>query len=106
MNYGPDHDPMENLRNGDAATLVYARGRDYRDVLKGDLNRSHPVSPQGKGWRSRYLSRYGATDGKAAGARAGLGWQGKYTNLVSRSSLMAFSGVILTAADWAGRQCR
>ena len=36
MNYGPDHNPMENLSARTAGNIsVYARGRDYHDVLKG-----------------------------------------------------------------------
>ena len=38
MNYGPDHNPMDNLRHPDRGNIsVYARGRDYHDVIKGKL---------------------------------------------------------------------
>ena len=38
MNYGPDHDPMENISKTDCGNIsVYARGKDYHDVIKGKL---------------------------------------------------------------------
>ena len=38
MNYGPDHDPMDNLAVKSAGNIsVYARGRDYHDLVKGKL---------------------------------------------------------------------
>ena len=38
FNYGPDHDPMDNLSRSEIGNIsVYARGRDYHDIMKGRL---------------------------------------------------------------------
>ena len=98
MNYGPDHNPMDNL----AATAhgnisVYARGKDYHDVIKGRL----------KQLASRFVAKSGAAVKvfvdtaplmeKPLAHQAGAGWQGKHTNLVSRAAgSWLFIGTILT----------
>ena len=101
MNYGPDHDPMDNLAaRGHGNVSVYARGRDYHDVIKGRL----------KQLASRFAARAGADVKvfvdtaplmeKPLAAQAGAGWQGKHTNLVSRDhGSWLFLGTILTTAD-------
>ena len=101
MNYGPDHDPMDNLTAASKANIsVYARGRDYHDVIKGKL----------KMLASKLVSRTGATVKvfvdtaplmeKPLAQQSGLGWQGKHTNLVSREiGSWFFIGAILTDAD-------
>jgi epoxyqueuosine reductase len=84
-NYGPPDDPLSAVnRRGYGAISVYARGRDYHDVLKKRLRAL-------AGWINR---TYGAevkvfvdtapVMEKPLAARAGVGWQGKHTNLVSR----------------------
>ena len=101
FNYGPEGDPLENLEATDCATIsVYARNRDYHDVIKGKL----------KELAGRFAVRAGADvkvfvdtapvmEKPLAGA-AGLGWQGKHTNLVSRSAgSWLFLGAIFTTAD-------
>ena len=86
MSYAPDGDPLATLALRDRGNVsVYARNRDYHDVLKGKL---------------KELAQWIATRPDAAGVKvfvdtapvmekplavlAGLGWQGKHTNLVSR----------------------
>jgi epoxyqueuosine reductase len=98
MNYGPDHDPMTNLDHKDCGNIsVYARGRDYHDVIKGRL----------KQFGSRFAAKTGAEIKvfvdtaplmeKPLAAQSGAGWQGKHTNLVSRDiGSWFFLGVILT----------
>ncbi|MEX0954848.1 MAG: tRNA epoxyqueuosine(34) reductase QueG [Rhizobiaceae bacterium] len=101
MNYGPDSDPMASLERTDRATIsVYARNRDYHDLIKGRL----------KEIAGRFASRSGAdvkvfvdtapVMEKPLAAAAGLGWQGKHTNLVSRElGSWLFLGVIFTTAE-------
>ena len=108
MNYGPASDPLENLDDkGLANVSVYARGRDYHDVIKGRLKTL-------AGWLVAEARRAG--DGaevkvfvdtapvmeKPLAEAAGLGWQGKHTNLVSRSfGSWLFLGSIFTTLDLA-----
>lgn len=101
MNYGPDEDPLPQLKRRDEASIsVYARNRDYHDVIKGRL----------KTMAGRFAAKSGADVKvfidtaplmeKPLAAQAGLGWQGKHTNLVSRSlGSWFFIGAIVTDAD-------
>jgi len=88
MNYGPDDSTLslDALEKRDCATIsVYAHNRDYHDVMKGRL----------KQVAGRFAARYSAqvkvfvdtapVMEKPLAAAAGLGWQGKHTNLVSRT---------------------
>ena len=116
LNYGPDEDPLALLGRPDRGAIsVYARHRDYHDVIKGKL----------KELAGRLVARAGTrADGrlhdakvfvdtaplmeKPLGEAAGLGWQGKHTNLVSRAfGSWLFLGSIATtiplAPDRAGR---
>jgi epoxyqueuosine reductase len=101
MNYGPDEDPMAALDKPDRGVIsVYARGRDYHDVIKGRLK-------QVAGWLHRaadaevkvFVDTAPLLEKPLAEA-AGIGWQGKHTNLVSqRFGSWLFLGSILTTAD-------
>jgi epoxyqueuosine reductase len=102
LNYGPDTDPLATLAQRDHATVsVYARNRDYHDVLKKRL---------------KALARWMVARWPAAGVKvfvdtapvaekplaqaAGLGWQGKHTNLVSRThGSWLFLGEVFTTLD-------
>ena len=101
MNYGPDHDPMDNLAATSAGNIsVYAQGKDYHDVIKGRL----------KSFSSKLIARLDKTNPtnvkvfvdtaplmeKPLAEKSGIGWQGKHTNLVSREfGSWLFLGVIL-----------
>ncbi|HMF68285.1 MAG TPA: tRNA epoxyqueuosine(34) reductase QueG [Phyllobacterium sp.] len=102
MNYGPDSDPLAILHHKDKAAIsVYAQNRDYHDIIKGKL----------KGVASRFAARATGEDlkvfvdtapvmEKPLAEAAGLGWQGKHTNLVSRShGSWLFLGTIFTTAE-------
>jgi len=101
MNYGPDHNPMDNLRHPDRGNIsVYARGRDYHDVIKGKLKQlASRFAARSKAQVKVFVDTAPLME-KPLAAQAGAGWQGKHTNLVSRSAgSWLFLGTILTDAD-------
>ncbi len=86
MNYGPESDPRAALDNRQAGTIsVYARHRDYHDVIKGRLKTlaGWLVSQAGEGEVKVFVDTAPVMEKPLAEA-AGLGWQGRHTNLVSR----------------------
>jgi epoxyqueuosine reductase len=100
MNYGPDHDPMDNLAATQAGNIsVYARGRDYHDVIKGKLKQLAGQFASRTGKAVKVFVDTAPLMEKPLAQKAGLGWQGKHTNLVSRTAgSWLFLGVILTDA--------
>ena len=101
MNYGPDHDPMDNIRQRDRGNIsVYARGRDYHDVVKGKLKQiANQFAARSKANVKVFVDTAPLME-KPLAAQAGAGWQGKHTNLVSRyGGSWLFLGTILTDAD-------
>lgn len=101
MNYGPEDNPLPQLQHKSEGTIsVYAQNRDYHDIIKGKL----------KTVAGRFASRNKAdvkvfvdtapVMEKPLAAQAGLGWQGKHTNLVSREfGSWLFLGSIFTDMD-------
>ena len=101
MNYGPDHNPLDNLKFSQSGNIsVYARGRDYHEVIKGKLKQlASQIASQLKTEVKVFVDTAPLME-KPLAAQAGLGWQGKHTNLVSREfGSWLFLGVILTAAQ-------
>ena len=99
LNYGPAEDPRASLDQPGAATVsVYARNRDYHDVLKKRLRRF-----------ATWLATWGDVKlfvdtapvlEKPLAQQAGLGWQGKHTNLVSREfGSWLFLGEVFTTLE-------
>ncbi len=83
--YTPDHDPLEALQRKDrAAVSVYAHGRDYHDIVKKRLKRLARWLIAEAGGEVKVFVDTAPVPEKALGQAAGLGWQGKHTNLVSR----------------------
>ncbi|MBD0272817.1 MAG: tRNA epoxyqueuosine(34) reductase QueG, partial [Acetobacteraceae bacterium] len=86
MSYAPDGDPLANLARPDRGGIsVYARNRDYHDLVKKRLKALGRWMAQR--WRGSELKVFVDTAPvmeKPLAQRAGLGWQGKHTNLVSR----------------------
>ncbi|MGX9965957.1 tRNA epoxyqueuosine(34) reductase QueG [Roseomonas sp. F4] len=104
LNYGPESDPMESLAWHDRGTIsVYARNRDYHDIVKKRLKALGQFMAQR--FKHQPLKVFVDTAPvmeKPLAQQAGLGWQGKHTNLVSRShGSWLFLGEIFTTLDLA-----
>ena len=100
-NYGPDGDPLATLTRSDRATIsVYARNRDYHDRIKKRLKRLARWIVEETGEDVKVFVDTAPVMEKPLAALAGLGWQGKHTNLVSRDvGSWAFLGAIFTTLD-------
>jgi epoxyqueuosine reductase len=104
LNYGPEADPLAALKRPAAGAIsVYARHRDYHDILKGKLKQlvaflvaaARPDQADVK----VFVDTAPLME-KPLAVLAGLGWQGKHTNLVSREfGSWLFLGAILTDLD-------
>ncbi len=101
MNYGPDEDPRALLSRRDrGAVSVYARNRDYHDVMKGRLKEIAGKLVSRAGGDVKVFVDTAPVMEKPLAAAAGLGWQGKHTNLVSRAhGSWLFLGSIFTTAE-------
>jgi epoxyqueuosine reductase len=101
QSYAPDNDPMHALANKDHAVIsIYAQGRDYHDVLKGKLKSLASLFAKASGAEVKVFVDTAPLMEKPLAAAAGLGWQGKHTNLVSRQhGSWLFLGAILTTAE-------
>jgi epoxyqueuosine reductase len=85
INYAPQQDPLALLDARDrGAVSVYAQGRDYHDTLKRRLKAlAHWIEGRWPGGLKLFVDTAPVME-KPLAERAGLGWQGKHTNLVSR----------------------
>ncbi|WP_374620319.1 tRNA epoxyqueuosine(34) reductase QueG [Devosia sp.] len=101
MNYGPDEDPLPLLARTDRANLsVYARNRDYHEVIKGRLKELAGLLRRRTGAEVKVFVDTAPLMEKPLAEAAGLGWQGKHTVLVSRElGSWLFLGAILTSAE-------
>jgi epoxyqueuosine reductase len=101
MNYGPDRDPLGILQRPDRGAIsVYARNRDYHDVVKGRLKTVAQKLAAASGQEVKVFVDTAPVMEKPLAEAAGIGWQGKHTNLVSRShGSWLFLGSIFSAAD-------
>jgi len=85
MNYGPDEDPLAGLARRERATIsVYARHRDYHDLIKGRLKQLAGRLHQDLGAAVKVFVDTAPVLEKPLAQQAGIGWQGKHSNLVSR----------------------
>ena len=90
FDYGPDEDPLSVTQIADVGAIsVYARGRDYHDVVKGKLKElANKLGARGRDLGLTFSAKVFVDTApvmeKPLAASAGLGWQGKHTNLVSR----------------------
>ncbi len=101
LSYAPAADPLEALkRPAHGAISVYAQGRDYHDLMKAKLKRLAQWLMETTGAEVRVFVDTAPLMEKPLAAAAGLGWQGKHTNLVSRyGGSWLFLGAILTQAE-------
>ncbi len=101
VNYGPDQDPLEILQQRSRGAIsVYAQGDDYHDVIKKRLKALARWLVAVTGAEVKVFVDTAAVMEKPLAQAAGLGWQGKHTNLVSREfGSWLFLGAIFTAAD-------
>ncbi len=101
MNYGPDSDPTVTLNDPEVGTIsVYARGRDYHDLMKGRLKELAGLLARDTEKDVKVFVDTAPLMEKPLAMAAGLGWQGKHTNLVSREfGSWLFIGSILSAAE-------
>lgn len=103
MNYGPPDDPLPQLADRSRGYLsVYARGDDYHDLIKGRLKELAGLIAARTGQDVKVFVDTAPLLEKPLAQRAGLGWQGKHTNVLSRDhGSWLFLGVILSAAELA-----
>jgi epoxyqueuosine reductase len=101
MNYGPDHDPRAVLVKRDRAAIsVYAQNRDYHDVMKGRLKEIAGRIVARTGGDVKVFVDTAPVMEKPLAEAAGIGWQGKHSNLVSREfGSWLFLGSIFTTAQ-------
>ena len=99
--YTPNADPLAGLETPDRGVIsVYARNRDYHDLVKKRLKRlARWLIAEGGGEVKVFVDTAPVPE-KALGQAAGLGWQGKHTNLVSRDlGNWFFIGSVFTTLD-------
>jgi epoxyqueuosine reductase len=101
LNYGPDEDPLAILaRRSKAAISVYAKGDDYHELIKKKLKEIARWLMAQAGGDVKVFVDTAAVMEKPLAASAGLGWQGKHTNLVSRQyGSWLFLGAIFTTLE-------
>ncbi len=101
--YAPAGDPLGMVGRPDRGTIsAYARGRDYHDVLKSRLRRLASWMAGEFACEVKLFVDTAPVMEKPLAARAGLGWQGKHTNLVSRDhGSWLFLGEVYTTLELA-----
>ncbi|MEQ1649991.1 MAG: tRNA epoxyqueuosine(34) reductase QueG [Hyphomicrobiaceae bacterium] len=102
INYAPAENPIAtNVAANRAVISAYARGRDYHDLVKKGLKRIARTLAEKSGADVKVFVDTAPLMEKPLAQAAGIGWQGKHTNLVSRHAggSWLFLGAILTTAD-------
>lgn len=101
--YAPEHDPMGVLAHPEKGAIsVYAQGRDYHDIVKKRLKRLARWLIEQEPCEVKVFVDTAPVPEKALAQAAGLGWQGKHTNVVSRDwGNWAFLGSVFTTLELA-----
>ena len=101
VNYGPDENPLAILQQRTRGAIsVYAQGDDYHDLIKKRLKALARWLVATAGGEVKVFVDTAAVMEKPLAQAAGLGWQGKHTNLVSREfGSWLFLGAIFTTSD-------
>ncbi len=101
LSYAPDHDPIATgVARNRGVVSAYARGRDYHDIVKKGLKRVARKFAAESGADVKVFVDTAPLLEKPIAAAAGIGWQGRHTNLVSRAhGSWLFLGAILTSAE-------
>ena len=102
--YAPDVDPLALEGDGEKARIsVYAQGRDYHDVVKKALKAlARWLIERAPESELKVFVDTAPVMEKPLGQAAGIGWQGKHTNLVSREhGSWLFLGAIYSTLDFA-----
>lgn len=101
MNYGPASDPLAALADRERGAIsVYAHGRDYHDVMKKRLKSLGRWIVSRYGGEAKVFVDTAPVMEKPLAQRAGLGWIGKHTNLVSRRfGSWLFLGEVFTTLE-------
>jgi epoxyqueuosine reductase len=101
VNYGPESDPLPRLQLRERGLVsVYAQGRDYHDVMKKRLRVLARWMHETFRHEVKLFVDTAPVMEKPLAQAAGLGWQGKHTNLVSRGfGSWLFLGEVLTTLD-------
>ncbi len=101
LNYGPEGDPLAVLQERDrGAVSVYARGDDYHELIKPRLKAIGRWLIENAGGEVKVFVDTAPVMEKPLAQAAGIGWQGKHTNLVSRRlGSWLFLGAVFTTLD-------
>ncbi len=101
LSYGPNQDPMDMLAHKDRGVIsVYAQGGDYHDVIKKKLKRLGRWLVETHGGLVKVFVDTAPVAEKPLAQAAGLGWQGKHSNLVARDGgSWLFLGALFTTLD-------
>ncbi len=101
VSYGPERDPCEALvERSNGVVSVYAQGRDYHDIIKSRLKQLARWLQAAAGGEVKVFVDTAPVMEKPLAAAAGVGWQGKHTNLVSRRlGSWFFLGAIMTTTE-------
>ncbi len=101
ISYAPSSDPLQHHASPDIGVIsVYAQGRDYHDVIKSKLKALAREIVKLHGGDVKVFVDTAPVMEKPLAAAAGIGWQGKHTNLVSRQhGSWLFLGAIYTTLD-------